>query len=88
MSGKLTCREILERLSDYIDEELDPSICDEIEKHMDGCNPCVAFLNTLKKTVRLYNTAGKEVTIPDDVRNDLHSFLKERCGEGGKEKKT
>ncbi len=79
MSAKLTCREILERLSEYIDEDLDPGICDEIEKHMDGCSPCIAFLNTLKKTVRLYNTAGKEVTIPEGVREDLHTFLKSAC---------
>lgn len=79
MSTKLTCREILERLSEYIDEDLDPSICDEIEKHMDGCSPCIAFLNTLKKTVRLYNTAGKEVAIPEGVREDLHKFLKASC---------
>lgn len=82
MGHQLSCREILERLSDYIDEELDPSICDEIEKHMDGCSPCIAFLNTLKKTVKLYNTAGCEVTIPEDVSSDLHAFLRANCREG------
>lgn len=82
MGHQLSCREILERLSDYIDEELDPSICDEIEKHMDGCSPCIAFLNTLKKTVKLYNTAGREVTIPEEVSNDLHAFLRANCREG------
>lgn len=79
MNGKLTCREILEHLSEYIDEELDPSICDEIESHMSGCSPCIAFMNTLKKTVKLYNTAGKEVAIPEEVSRDLHSFLRKKC---------
>ena len=79
MSVKLSCKEILDRLSEYVDEELDTSICDEIEKHMSGCSPCVAFLNTLKKTVTLYNTAGKEVDIPDDVQSNLHEFLKKNC---------
>ncbi len=81
MSLKLTCKEILDCLSEYVDEELDTSICDEIENHMNGCSPCVAFLNTLKKTVTLYNTAGKEVTIPEDVHENLHAFLKKRCSE-------
>lgn len=79
MSAPISCREILEKLSEFIDEDLDPSICDEIEKHMEGCSPCVAFVNTLKKTVKLYNTAGKEVTIPEDVSLGLHDFLRERC---------
>ncbi len=81
MSHKLSCKEILEKLSEYIDEELDPSICDEVEKHMEGCSPCIAFTNTLKKTVKLYNTAGKEVEIPPAVHDRLHSFLREKCTE-------
>ena len=79
MSGKLSCREILAKLSEYIDEELDPSICDEIEGHMSDCAPCINFLNTLKKTVKLYNTAGQQVEIPDKVHGELHQFLRENC---------
>jgi hypothetical protein len=78
----MSCKEILDCLSEYVDEELDTSICDEIENHMSGCSPCVAFLNTLKKTVKLYNTAGKEVKIPEEVHTNLHLFLKEKCQEG------
>ena len=87
MNSKLTCKQILERLSDYIDEELDPSLCDEVEDHMVGCSPCIAFMSTLKKTVKLYNTAGQEVEIPNDVRDNLHDFLKKKCGEIDKEAK-
>lgn len=76
---QLTCREILEKLSEYIDEDLDPSMCDQIEEHMSGCSPCVAFVNTLKKTVKLVNTAGNEVIVPEEVRGKLHDFLRSRC---------
>ncbi|GAB4247614.1 anti-sigma factor family protein [Deferrisoma sp.] len=86
MSRKLTCKEILEQLSAYIDHELDPSICEEIEAHMEGCNPCVAFLNTLKKTVVLYKYSGQEEEVPEEVHIDLHRFLREKCcGEKGGE---
>ncbi|PLX41425.1 MAG: hypothetical protein C0608_05680 [Deltaproteobacteria bacterium] len=78
---KLSCKEILEKLSEYIDEELDPSMCDEIDEHMGDCPPCVAFMNTLKKTVKLYNTSGDEVDIPSPVRTKLHDFLRRRCNE-------
>jgi anti-sigma factor RsiW len=79
MIQKLSCREILENLSAYIDQELDPSLCDEIEEHMRDCNPCVAFLNTLKKTVVLYKYSGQEDPLPDEVHIDLHRFLREQC---------
>ena len=76
MSMKLSCKEILDCLSEYVDEELDTSICDQIENHMSGCSPCESFLSTLKKTVTLYNTSGEKVEIPEDVHNCLHEFLK------------
>ncbi|MBI5015887.1 MAG: zf-HC2 domain-containing protein [Deltaproteobacteria bacterium] len=79
MSQKLSCREILDNLSAYIDAELDPSLCEEIEQHMQGCNPCVAFLNTLKKTVVLYRcTKQQEEAVPEEVHIDLHRFLRSR----------
>ena len=46
---------------------------------MEGCTNCINFVNTLRKTVKLYNTAGKEVHIPESVSVDLHSFLKTHC---------
>ncbi len=79
MIKKLSCREILDNLSEYIDEELDPSLCEEIEKHMADCSPCVAFLNTLKKTVVLYKYCGQESGIPKEVHLDLHKFLREKA---------
>ena len=81
MSGKLSCREIFDNLSAYIDAELDPSLCEEIERHMEGCNPCVAFLSTLKKTVVLYKYSAEQAQVPGEVHIDLHRFLRERCGE-------
>ena len=47
----MKCREMLKHLSDYLDRDLDPSICRHIDSHIKGCKPCVAFISTLRKTV-------------------------------------
>ncbi len=47
------CKDLFAKLSDYLDGQLDPGRCDDIEKHMDGCDPCKAFLESLEKTVSL-----------------------------------
>lgn len=39
------------QLSNYLDEKLDDSLCEELERHLNGCEPCQAFLSTLKATV-------------------------------------
>lgn len=74
----MKCEEILDKISEYIDQELDPSLCLEIEKHIEDCEPCVAFVNTLKKTVALFkNSAEIQRDIPGNVSENLKSFLKE-----------
>jgi hypothetical protein len=35
----------------YLDEQLDDSLCEELERHLSGCEPCKAFRSTLKVTV-------------------------------------
>lgn len=45
------CKEIFADLSNYLDDELDDSLCEELEKHMDGCKPCIAFLASLEKSI-------------------------------------
>lgn len=49
--GQRRCKQIFADLSDYLDDELDDSLCDELEKHIEGCEPCVAFLASLEKTI-------------------------------------
>jgi len=46
---------LFERLSEYIDKELDPPTCDDIKAHIKACKPCKVCLDTLKRTVNLCN---------------------------------
>jgi len=36
-----SCDEVLERVYEYIDGELDPSRVQEIKAHLDDCGPCL-----------------------------------------------
>lgn len=47
------CIALFELLSEYIDRELDPPTCKDIEVHIQSCKPCQVCLDTLKKTVAL-----------------------------------
>ena len=46
------CKAMFAELSNYLDEQLDDSLCEELEKHLGGCDPCQAFLAGLEATVR------------------------------------
>ncbi len=50
-------------LSNYLDEELDDSMCDELERHINGCEPCKAFVASLEATI------DKLRNLPEDSPN-------------------
>lgn len=70
----MSCRELFERLSEYVDGELSQEICQEIQRHMEGCAPCVAFAKTLKKTAEMCRRLPSK-PIPPDVAADLRNLL-------------
>lgn len=49
------CIALFERLSEYIDRELDAPTCKDIEAHIRSCKPCQVCMGTLKQTVDLCN---------------------------------
>jgi anti-sigma factor RsiW len=48
------CRTMLAEMSDYIDGELSENLCAELEKHLQTCENCTIVVNTLRKTIDLY----------------------------------
>ncbi len=70
----MTCRELFERLSEYVDGELSQEICQEIQRHMEGCEPCGTFAKTLKKTADLCRRLPSQ-PIPPEVAADLKALL-------------
>jgi RNA polymerase sigma-70 factor (ECF subfamily) len=46
------CKRLFALLSDFIDQEVDPSLCADVEGHLGGCSPCKAYLASLEETVR------------------------------------
>jgi anti-sigma factor RsiW len=61
-------------LSNYLDDELDNSLCEELEKHMDGCEPCKAFLSSLEKSIQQCHMAPNDSPDPRITRNTRLRF--------------
>jgi anti-sigma factor RsiW len=70
----MSCRELFERLSEYVDGELAEELCREIRQHMRDCDPCVAFASTLKKTADLCRRLPEQ-PLPPAVAANLTAFL-------------
>lgn len=62
------CKAMFAELSNYLDEQLDDSMCAELEKHMNGCEPCKAFLSSLENTILALRQSGTESPDPQKGR--------------------
>lgn len=71
----MVCKEmILDFLADYLDGTLSPEVLADLERHLQDCQPCVAYLNTYKKTRELTGRAVR-VEMPEEMKDRLREFL-------------
>ncbi len=77
---QLRCKEMFTELSNYLDDALDDSLCEELEKHMDGCEPCRAFLSSLEESIqrcRMAANASPDPRVAAKLRRELLSDYQE-----------
>ncbi len=73
----MKCQELLAALSDYIDGDLDPAICDAFRDHLVDCNPCEIVIDNIRQTITLYS-AGEPVELPLASQKKVHDLLLDR----------
>jgi anti-sigma factor RsiW len=71
----IECRQIADLLSDYLDGTLPKPTRELLEWHIEGCAPCVAFVNTYRGTVNAA-TKLKDVEIPPELKQRLLAVLR------------
>ena len=45
------CKKIFANLSEYIDQRLDPANCKQMQRHIEACPACVAFIRELRAAI-------------------------------------
>ena len=72
----IECRQIADLLGDYLEGTLPTPARELLEWHIEGCGPCVAFINTYRGTVRVTRQL-KEEDLPPLLRERLLTFLRQ-----------
>ena len=73
-SNDIGCKECMDLLADYVDGALPREQAELLEWHLEGCAPCVAFVNTYKGTVDAARRL-RETALPPELRDKLIAFL-------------
>lgn len=78
----LTCRDVIGLLADYLESTLTDELLADLERHLEDCPPCRAYLRTYRRTKELTGRAG-QVEMPEEMKARLRELLVRQLGGGG-----
>lgn len=61
MVRRLTCQEVLDQLSDYLDEEARVELVLEVDAHIDHCVHCQVEVDSIRRTIAIYRCEERVV---------------------------
>jgi len=67
---ELTCQELVELVTDYLEDALSPAERARFEEHLSMCSGCRAYVEQLRDTIRLAGTLSEDDLSPR-MRDDL-----------------
>lgn len=73
----LTCKEFLQELNEYLDENIDAELRAKLEAHVNNCPNCFVIFDTTRRTIQVYKGMEPQI-IPNDVHDRLMSALDKR----------
>jgi len=66
------CRKLLNELSNFLDNEIEPGLREELEKHIAKCPHCYVVFDSTKKTIQIFRGCD-----PYELPETLHRKLQE-----------
>jgi len=66
----LSCQELVELVTDYLEGALDSETLTRFEEHIDGCDGCTAYVEQIRTTVRIVGRLDEE-HLPEPARSKL-----------------
>jgi anti-sigma factor RsiW len=70
----LSCQELVELVTDYLEGALSPVDRRRFEEHTDGCENCTRYLEQLRQTIRITGTITTDDLSPEMERELLSAY--------------
>jgi anti-sigma factor RsiW len=75
----VSCEHVLNELSNFIDDDIDPALKKEIENHLKTCRRCSLLHDTLRKVLIIVGDE-RAFEIPLGYSERLHAFIDRQIG--------
>jgi hypothetical protein len=63
--AELACQDVVEAVTDYLDDALSPERRDELDRHLVGCDGCTEYIGQIRATVDGLGVARPAPVAPD-----------------------
>jgi anti-sigma factor RsiW len=71
---QLTCQELVELVTDYLEGALPEETRRRFEDHVAGCDGCTNYVEQMRRTIELTGRLSPETLSPDAERTLLEAF--------------
>lgn len=71
MSNELSCQEMIEVVSDYLDDALPPDERLRFEHHLSYCAGCGTYTDQMRETIRQTRSVPREESLPPALRERI-----------------
>jgi anti-sigma factor RsiW len=71
---ELSCQELVELVTDYLDGALPSELHERFERHIAHCSGCQAYLEQMRATIRATGELTAESLSPEAERSLLDAF--------------
>jgi anti-sigma factor (TIGR02949 family) len=73
----VTCKQVIRRLSEFLDGELSEELAESLQRHLEHCEDCRLVVDTTRKTIDIYCNTDP-LPLPEGVRARLERAMAER----------
>jgi len=70
---KVNCKDVMTHICDNLGEELNSPKCVEIKNHIENCESCKHYFNSVETTIQFYKKYN--VNVSEDTHNRLVEVL-------------
>ena len=70
MAEQMTCKELVELVTEYLEGTLPNDIRLQMQQHLSGCEGCTNYMEQMRKTIRLTGEIREE-SLSEQQRDDL-----------------
>ena len=71
MNTEFSCQEMIEVVTNYLDDALPPDEQQRFERHLSYCAGCSTYVDQIRETIRQTGTVPREESLPPTLREEI-----------------